>query len=140
MLELICFYILPKNYHVYGSHFYCVAHCNKNEVKATWGKPPFSAILTNTEFVCPPIESLNHAHHGTNSAALLPGCMWNRFLCVCHSGVGGRLIWNQLSGDQSIFTQSILPQIFSEVLSTQIAPLSHLLLPKLSTLVDCCFG
>jgi hypothetical protein len=28
--------------------------------------------------------------------------------------------------------------VWSEVLSPQIAPLSHLLLPKLSTLVDCC--
>ncbi len=66
--------------------------------------------------------------------------MRNRFPCVCCSGVGGRLIWNQLSGDQLISTQSIPPQLISGVLFPQIAPLSHLLLPKLSTLVDCCLG
>ena len=64
--------------------------------------------------------------------------MQNRFSCVCHSGVGKRLIWNQLSEDQLISTQSIPPRLFFEVLSPQIAPLSCLLLPKLSTLVDCC--
>jgi hypothetical protein len=37
-----------------------------------------------------------------------------------------------------ISTQSIPPRLLSEVLSPQIAPLSCLLLPKLSTLVDCC--
>jgi hypothetical protein len=45
-----------------------------------------------------------------------------------------------LSGDQLISTQSIPPRLISEVLSPQIAPLSRLLLPKLSTLVDCCLG
>jgi hypothetical protein len=39
-----------------------------------------------------------------------------------------------------ISTQSIPPQLISEVLSPQITPLYHLLLPKLSTLVDCCLG
>ncbi len=37
-----------------------------------------------------------------------------------------------------ISTQSIPPRLLSAVLSPQIAPLSCLLLPKLSTLVDCC--
>ncbi len=37
-----------------------------------------------------------------------------------------------------ISTQSIPPRLLSEVLSPQIAPLSCLLLPKLSTLVGCC--
>ncbi len=37
-----------------------------------------------------------------------------------------------------ISTQSIPPRLLSEVLFPQIAPLSRLLLPKLSTLVDCC--
>jgi hypothetical protein len=37
-----------------------------------------------------------------------------------------------------ISTQSICSRLLSEVLSPQITPLSHLLLPKLSTLVDCC--
>jgi hypothetical protein len=37
-----------------------------------------------------------------------------------------------------ISTQLIPPRLLSEVLSPQIAPLSHCLLPKLSTLVDCC--
>ncbi len=41
---------------------------------------------------------------------------------------------------RSISTQSIPPQLISEFLSPQIAPLSCLILPKLSTLVDCCFG
>jgi hypothetical protein len=59
---------------------------------------------------------------------------------MCLPGVGGRLIWNQLSGDQLISTQSTPPQLFSEVLSSQIAPLYCLLLPKLSTLVDFCLG
>ncbi len=36
-----------------------------------------------------------------------------------------------------ISTQSIPPRLLSEVLSPQIAPSSCLLLPKLSTLVDC---
>ncbi len=80
------------------------------------------------------------AYHGTDSAVLLPGHMRNRFPCVCCSGVSGRLIWNQLIGDQLISTQSIPSQLFSEVLSLQITPLSCLLLPKLSTLVDCCLG
>jgi hypothetical protein len=57
------------------------------------------------------------AYHDANSAGQLPGCMQNRFLCVCCSGVGGRLIRNQLSGDQFISTQSIPPELFSEVLS-----------------------
>jgi hypothetical protein len=56
------------------------------------GKTPLFAILTNTEYVCPLIGPLNHAHHSTNSASLLLGCIQNRFLCVCHSGVGRRLI------------------------------------------------
>jgi hypothetical protein len=60
--------------------------------------------------------------------------------CVCCPGVGGRLIWNWLSGDQLISTQSVPPWLFSEVLPPQISPLSCFLLPKLSTLVDCCFG
>ncbi len=81
-----------------------------------------------------------HGYHGTNSAAILPGCMQNRFLCVCHSGVGRMLIWNWLRGDQLISTESIPPRLFSEVLSPQIAPISCLHLPKLSTLVDCCLG
>jgi hypothetical protein len=41
---------------------------------------------------------------------------------------------------RSISTQSILPQLISEFLSCQIAPLSCLILPKLSTLVGCCLG
>ncbi len=57
------------------------------------GQTHLFEVLTNTEYyVCPPIGPLNHAHHGTDSAALLPGRMRNRFLCVCRSGVGGRLI------------------------------------------------
>ncbi len=63
--------------------------------------PPFE-VLTDTEYVCPPIWPLNHAHHGADSAALLPGRMRNRTPHVCRSGVGGRLIWNWLSGDQLI--------------------------------------
>ncbi len=39
-----------------------------------------------------------------------------------------------------ISNQSTPHRLFSEVLSPQIAPLSCLLLPKLSTLVDCCLG
>jgi hypothetical protein len=39
-----------------------------------------------------------------------------------------------------ISTKSIPPRLISEFLSPQIAPLSRLILPKLSTLVDCCFG
>ncbi len=39
-----------------------------------------------------------------------------------------------------ISTQSIPPRLISEFLSPQIAPLSRLILPKLSTLVDCCLG
>ncbi len=62
-------------------------------------------------YVCPPIRPLNHAHNGANSAALLPGCMWNMAPCVCRSGVGRRSIWNQLSGDQLISTQSIPPRL-----------------------------
>ncbi len=109
---------------------------NKNLGESYMGKTPLFEVLTNTEYICPPIGPLNHAHHGANSTALLPGCMWNRMLCVCCSGVGGRLIWNWLSWDQLI-TQSIPPWFLFEVLSPQIGPLSHLLLPKLSTLVDC---
>ncbi len=41
---------------------------------------------------------------------------------------------------RSISTQSIPPQLISEFLSPQLAPLSCLILPKLSTLVDCCLG
>ncbi len=41
---------------------------------------------------------------------------------------------------RSISTQSIPPRLISEFLSPQIAPLSRLILPKLSTLVDCCLG
>jgi hypothetical protein len=77
-------------------------------------------------------------YHGADSTAVLLGRMQNRFLCVCRSGVGGRLIWNRLSGDQSLLNQFHLD--FSEFLSPQIAPLSCLILPKLSTLVDCCLG
>ncbi len=43
-------------------------------------------------------------------------------------------------GWRSISTQSIPPQLISEFLSPQIAHLSCLILPKLSTLVDCCLG
>ncbi len=45
------------------------------------------------------------AYHGADSAAILLGRMRNRFSCVCRSGVGGRLIWNRLSGDQSPLNQ-----------------------------------
>ncbi len=43
-----------------------------------------------------------------------------------------------MSEDQLISTQSIPPRLLSEVISPKIAPLSRLLLPELSTLVDCC--
>jgi hypothetical protein len=56
------------------------------------GQTPLFEVLTDTEYVCPPIKPLNHAHHGANSAALLPGCTRNRAPCVCQSGVGGRSI------------------------------------------------
>ncbi len=84
---------------------------NKKWSESFMGQTPLFEVLTNIEYVCPPIGPLNHAHHGANSAALLPGCMRNRMPCVCHSGVGGRLIWNQLSGGQLISTQSIPPRI-----------------------------
>ncbi len=67
---------------------------NKKLGESYMGKTPLFEVLTDTEYVCPPIGPLNHAHHGDDSAALLPGCMQNRTLCVCHSGVGRRLIWN----------------------------------------------
>jgi hypothetical protein len=41
---------------------------------------------------------------------------------------------------RSISTQSIPPRLISEFLSPQIAHLSRLILPKLSTLADCCLG
>jgi hypothetical protein len=56
------------------------------------GQTPLFEVLTDTEYVCPPIGPLNHAHHGTDSVALLPRHMQNRALCVCRSEVGGRLI------------------------------------------------
>jgi hypothetical protein len=46
------------------------------------GQTPLFEVLTDTEYVCPPIGPLNHAHHGANSAALLPGCMQKRAPCV----------------------------------------------------------
>jgi hypothetical protein len=66
--------------------------------------------------------------------------MQNMFQCVCCSGMGKKMIWNWLNGDEVIYTQSIPPQLFSEALSPQIAPVSCLLLPTLSTLVYCCLG
>ncbi len=56
------------------------------------GQTPLFEVLTDTEYVCPLIGPLNHAHHGADSAALLPGRMRNRAPCVCPSGVGERLI------------------------------------------------
>jgi hypothetical protein len=56
---------------------------------------------------------LQHAYHGTDSPALLPGSMRNRFPCVCHSGMCGKLIWNHSSGDEVIFTQLLPPRPFS---------------------------
>ncbi len=53
---------------------------------------------------------------------------------------GGRKVDLELIVWRSISTQSIPPQLISEFLSLQIARLSRLILPKLSTLVDCCFG
>jgi hypothetical protein len=53
---------------------------------------------------------------------------------------GGRKVDLELIVWRSISTQSIPPQLISEFLSPQIAPLSCLILPKLSTLVDFCFG
>jgi hypothetical protein len=44
------------------------------------------------------------------------------------------IVWRLIS------TQSIPPRLISELLSPQIAPLSRLILSKLSTLVNCCFG
>ena len=46
-----------------------------------------------------------HAYHGANSAALLPGSMWNKFQCFFCSGVDRKLIWNWLSGDEVIPTK-----------------------------------
>ncbi len=53
---------------------------------------------------------------------------------------GGWNVDSELIEWRSISTQSIPPQLISEFLSPQIAPLSCLILPKLSTLVDCCLG
>ncbi len=52
----------------------------------------------------------------------------------------GRKVDLELIEWRSISIQSIPPRLISEFLSPQIAHLSHLILPKLSTLVDCCFG
>jgi hypothetical protein len=53
---------------------------------------------------------------------------------------GGRKVDSESIEGRSISTQSIPPRLISEFLSPQIAPLSRLILPKLSTLVDCCLG
>ncbi len=58
-----------------GTWFACI-FLSKHEEK--WGESymrqtPLCATLTDTEYVCPLIGPLNHAHHGANSAALLPG-------------------------------------------------------------------
>ncbi len=53
---------------------------------------------------------------------------------------GGRKVDSESIEWRSISTQSIPPRLISEFLSPQIAPLSHLILSKLSTLVDCCLG
>ncbi len=53
---------------------------------------------------------------------------------------GGQKVDLKLIVWRSISTQSIPPRLISEFLSPQIAPLTCLILPKLSTLVDCCFG
>jgi hypothetical protein len=66
--------------------------------------------------------------------------MRNRFSCICRSGVGGRLIWNLLCGDQSPLNQFHLDSFLSFCPPKLPLSLSHLILPKLSTLVDCCFG
>jgi hypothetical protein len=48
---------------------------NKKIGESYMGKKNLFEVLTNTEYVRPPIGPLNHAHHGADSAALLPGCM-----------------------------------------------------------------
>jgi hypothetical protein len=53
---------------------------------------------------------------------------------------GGRKVDLESIEWRSISTQSIPPRLISEFLFPQIAPLSRLILPKLSTLVDCCLG
>ncbi len=50
---------------------------NEKWSESFMGQTPLFAILTDTEYICPLIGPLNHAHHGANSAALLPGCMRN---------------------------------------------------------------
>jgi hypothetical protein len=57
------------------------------------GQTPLFKVLTDTEYVCPPFGPLNHAHHGANSAALLPGRMQNRAPWVCRSGVVMENVW-----------------------------------------------
>jgi hypothetical protein len=53
---------------------------------------------------------------------------------------GGRKVDLESIEWKSISTQSIPPRLISEFLSPLIAPLSRLILPKLSALVDCCLG
>jgi hypothetical protein len=53
---------------------------------------------------------------------------------------GGRKVDLESIVWRSISTQSITPRLISEFRSPQLTPLSRLILPKLSTLVDCCFG
>ncbi len=52
-------------------------------------------------------------YHGADSAAILLEHMRNRFLCVCCSGGGRRLLWNWLSGDQSPLNQFHLDSFLS---------------------------
>ncbi len=66
---------------------------------------------------------LQHAYHGADSAALLPGRMRNRLWCLFCSGVGGKLVWNWSSGDEMISTQLLPPWPFSVLPSPQIVPL-----------------
>ncbi len=72
---------------------------NKKWNEIFMGQTPLFAILTNTEYISPPIGPFNHAHHGAISAALLWGCIQNRFLWICCSGVGERfeINWSPLN-------------------------------------------
>ena len=86
------------------------------------GQTPLLRILTDTEYICPLIGPLNHAHHGTDSAALLPGPVF--FLLW-----GGRKVdFELIEWRSNVSTQSLPLRPFSIVPSPKIVPLTRLLL------------
>ena len=88
----------------------------------------------------PPIGPQTHANHGADSAALLPGCMRNKFWCFCCSGVSGRQVWRQFCEAQISPQNCLHLDPFISLHPPKLPPSLLSSSPNCHQLTDCCVG